>query len=125
MSDRTEQTPLSTDDYLDQAAEAVLAGDGLVLDERDPQVPLAVRDLWGFYRAIAVERPWVLRGVVALEGVAAVTLLRRSSTLARFTGVLLAVDAVGELFLQAYARRHTDDAGRLVLPPRPAGSPRD
>ena len=90
MSERTDPRPASTDEYLDRATEALLAGDGLVLDERDPEIPLAVRDLWGFYRAIAVERPWVLRGLVALEGVTALALLRRSSTLARLAGVVLA-----------------------------------
>ncbi|MGC5628256.1 hypothetical protein ACPYO6_08430 [Georgenia sp. Z1344] len=105
--------------YLDEAAESVLAGDGLVLDERDPDVPLPLRDLWGFYRALAVDRPWILRGAVAAELWGASLLLRKRSFGARSAGVLLLADAVGELFLQAYARRHTDEDGRLVLPPRP------
>ena len=110
---------MSVESYLDRATEAVLAGDGLVVDERDPDIPLPVRDLWGFYSAVAVERPWILRSFVAAELGGALLLLRRGSALSMFAGVLLVTDAVGELFAQAYARRHTDDSGRLVLPPRP------
>ncbi|MGC5615473.1 hypothetical protein [Georgenia sp. Z1491] len=113
------------DEYLDRAAEAVLAGDGLVVDERDPQIPLPVRDLWGFYRSVAVDRPWIARTVVAAEVGAAILLARRGSALGRIGSVLLVVDAVGELVTQAYARRHTDAAGRLVLPPRPRGDRTD
>lgn len=114
--------------YLDRASEAVLGGDGLVIDEKDPEIPVPVRDTWGFYRAIAVDRPWILQGIVAAEVGAALLLRRRArrgSTLAAFGAVLLVTDAVGELLTQAYARRHTDDQGRLVLPPRPRDDPQD
>jgi hypothetical protein len=131
MTEPAATEELTSAEFADLASEALIAGDGLVVDERDPRVPQPVRDLWGFYRTVAIDRPWILRGVAIAEVATAALLVRRSRAARRsgrsrgllpaFGAVALVSDAAAEMLMAAYLGRRTDSKGNLVIPPRPAG----